>query len=94
MADAERKTKRSEPAGSAPHVVVRSIAFTPAALEVLEALASGIASKTGRKTSVSAVVRAVLRHVDEQPDLTTTLANLVEHEQSHEVVWGKPPRPR
>lgn len=76
------------------HLIVRSIAFTPAALQALEALASRIATMTGRKTSVSAVVRSVLRYVDEQPDAATILASLVEHEQANEVVWGKPPRPR
>ncbi|HXU74133.1 MAG TPA: hypothetical protein VN947_32785 [Polyangia bacterium] len=75
-----------------PHVVVRSIAFTPAALEALEDLASKIAGRTGRKASVSAVVRALLRQAQEIPDVFERLATLVEHEQMNEVVWGKPPR--
>ena len=82
------------PGGSNPHVVVRSIAFTPATLESLEELASSIATRTGRKASVSAVVRALLRHVKDGPDLISKLASLVEHEQTNEIVWGKPPTRR
>jgi len=80
------------PDRSPPHVVVRSIAFTPAALEALEDLAAKIAQRTGRKASVSAVVRALLRNAQEIPDVLQQLATLVEHEQINEVVWGKPPR--
>lgn len=82
------------PNGAPPHVVVRSIAFSPSTLDALEAMAKGVASRTGRKASVSAVVRALLRHVQKGPDLSGTLATLVEHEQSTEIVWGKPPRSR
>jgi hypothetical protein len=80
------------PDRSPPHVVVRSIAFTPAALEALEDFASKIATRTGRKASVSAVVRALLRNAQEIPDVLEKLGSLVEHEQINEVVWGKPPR--
>jgi hypothetical protein len=79
---------------SPANVVVRSIAFTPTALEVLESFAGNIATRIGRKASVSAVVRALLRHAEDTPDLIDRLAALVEHEQSTEVIWGKPPRAR
>jgi hypothetical protein len=83
------------PAGSSPSVVVRSIAFTPAALDALEQLAASIAARTGRKSSASAVVRALLRHVHEIPDVVPKLAALVEHEMTNESLsWGKPPRSR
>jgi hypothetical protein len=78
-----------------PSVVVRSIAFTPAALDALEQLAASIATRIGRKSSASAVVRALLRHVQEIPDADQKLAALVEHELTSEALsWGKPPRSR
>src|SRR5688500_15740148 len=77
-----------------PQVIVRSIAFTAASLEALEALAEKIATRTERRTSVSAVVRALLRHHQRDDELVAKLADLVEHEQRNEVVWGKQPRPR
>jgi hypothetical protein len=80
--------------GSPSHVVVRSIALTPAVLEILESLAADIAGRTTRKPSVSAVVRALLRMTQETPDLRDRLAELVDREQKTEVVWGKPPRAR
>src|SRR6185312_3883479 len=87
--EARRRMAERTPDRPPPHVVVRSIAFTPAALEDL---ASKIAGRTGRKASVSAVVRALLRQAQEIPDVFERLATLVEHEQMNEVVWGKPPR--
>lgn len=93
---AERRTaglmKRSPRGTSPPHVVVRSIAFTPNALATLEVLAAEVTQRTGRKASVSAVVRALLRHTKDVPDVTSKLAALIEHEQANELVWGKPPR--
>jgi uncharacterized protein YigA (DUF484 family) len=81
--------------GSSPSVVVRSIAFTPAALDALEQLAASIAARTGRKSSASAVVRALLRHAQEIPEITAKLSALVEHEATNESLsWGKPPRSR
>jgi hypothetical protein len=77
-----------------PTVVVRSIAFTPSALDALESLAALVASRTGRKSSASAVVRALVRQAQDDPGMAERLAALVEHEQATEVVWGKPPRPR
>lgn len=74
------------------NVVVRSIALTAATLEALEGYASQIAARTGRKASVSAVVRALLRNAQEIPDVLEKLTSLVEHEQVNEVTWGKPPR--
>jgi hypothetical protein len=81
-------------AGPASHIVVRSIAFTPATLEALESLASQVATRTARKPSVSAVVRALLKHARELPDVIDKLSAIVDHEQSTEVVWGKPSRSR
>ena len=77
--------------GSPSHVVVRSIAFTPATLSSLEALAAQIVTRTGRKASVSAVLRALVRHVSEIDEIAPKLAALVEREESNEIVWGKPP---
>jgi hypothetical protein len=77
-----------------PTVVVRSIAFTPSALDALESLAAMIAARTGRKSSASAVVRALVRQAQEDPAMAERVAAMVEHEQATEVVWGKPPRPR
>jgi hypothetical protein len=77
-----------------PTVVVRSIAFTPTALDALEALAATVAARTGRKSSASAVVRALLRHAQDDPVIADRLTALVEHEQTNEVFWGKPARPR
>lgn len=75
---------------SSANVIVRSIAFTAAALDALEELASAIAARSGRKASVSAVVRALLRHAQETPNVMEKLAGLVEQEQARDVVWGKP----
>jgi hypothetical protein len=89
-----RSNSVKRPRRSPPHVVVRSIAFTPNALDELETLAAGIAARTGRKASVSAVVRALLRNAQEVPNILERLGTLVEHERAREVVWGKPPRDR
>ena len=77
------------PDRSPPHVVVRSIAFTPSALEALEDFAATIARRTGRKASVSAVARALLRNAQEIPDVLDKLVSLVEHEQANDLTWGK-----
>jgi len=83
------------PSVPGPHVMVRSIAFTPSALEALEDLTSSIALKTAKKSSASAVVRALLRLAVELPQVTDKLAALIEHEQVNEAVsWGKPPKSR
>ena len=83
------------PSVPGPHVVVRSIAFTPSALDALEDLTSSIAAKTAKKSSASAVVRALLRLASDIPDVTQKLAALIEHEQVNEAVsWGKPPKSR
>jgi hypothetical protein len=83
------------PSVPGPHVVVRSIAFTPSALEALEDLTSNIALKMAKKSSASAVVRALLRLAVDLPEVTERLAALVEHEQVNEAVsWGKAPKSR
>jgi hypothetical protein len=80
---------------SAPHVVVRSIAFTPTALEMLEELTASVAETTGKKSSASAVVRALLRLASELPGVKDKVAALIEHEQVNEAVsWGKQPKAR
>jgi hypothetical protein len=80
------------PQGAPSNVVVRSIAFTPATLAALEALAAEISPRTERKTSVSAVVRALLRYSREIPQIAAKLEELIDKEQSSEVIWGKPTR--
>src|SRR6476620_711353 len=64
--------KRS--AGAPPQVVVRSIAFTQDALEALERLTTTIGARGGRKSSASAVVRALLRHAQDVPEIAEKLA--------------------
>ena len=92
LAGAALVKRPSEPG---PHVVVRSIAFTPTALEALEDLASSVAGTSGKKSSASAVVRALLRLATEIPDVKQKLAALIEHEQVNEAVsWGKAPKTR
>lgn len=88
---AVRMVKRT-PQGTPPNVVVRSIAFTPSTLASLEALAAEISPRTERKTSVSAVVRALLRYSQEIPNIGVKLGDLIEQEQTSEVIWGKPSR--
>jgi Arc/MetJ-type ribon-helix-helix transcriptional regulator len=75
-----------------PQVVVRSIAFTQDALETLEQLAARIGPRMGRKSSASAVVRALLRHAQDLPEIAERLAALIEQEQDN-VSWGRP-RPK
>lgn len=83
------------PSVPGPHMVVRSIAFTPSALEALEDLTSSVALRTAKKSSASAVVRALLRLAADVPHVTDKLAALMEHEQVNEAVsWGKPPKGR
>jgi len=90
-----RGTGMKRPAGPGPSVIVRSIAFTPTALDVLEDLTAGIAVRTGKKSSASAVVRALLRLAVDVPDVKSKLTALIEHEQVNESVsWGKPPKTR
>src|SRR4051794_25739887 len=67
------------PAAPGPSVVVRSIAFTPTALEALEDLTSSLAGESGKKSSASAVVRALLRLAGDIPDVKQKLAALIEH---------------
>lgn len=83
------------PSTPGPHVVVRSIAFTATALEMLEDLTASVGEKSGKKSSASAVVRALLRLAADVPDVRSRVAALIEHEQVNEAVsWGKPPKAR
>lgn len=76
-------------------MVVRSIAFTPTALEMLEELTASVAATTGKKSSASAVMRALLRLAADVPDVKGKLAALIEHEQVNEAVsWGKQSKAR
>ena len=57
---------------------------------------AGIAVRTGKKSSASAVVRALLRLAVDVPEVKSEkLTALIEHEQVNESVsWGKPPKTR
>jgi hypothetical protein len=86
--EAPAQPRRVAGAGQ-PALVVRSIALTPAADATLDRLIAEVSERTGRKTSASAVVRALLRSV-EQRDLVARVAGLIEAElTTGEVVWGK-----
>lgn len=76
-----------------PPLVVRSISLTPAASSALDNLIASGSGQTGRKVSASAVVRALLRMVENQPQLSEAVMAQVQAEiNSGEVVWGKESR--
>jgi hypothetical protein len=77
-----------------PQVVVRSIAFTPEALEALEGLCTTLAARTGKKASASAVVRALIRQYGKDPDIVANVLATIEEEQTSGTVWGKQARSR
>jgi inactivated superfamily I helicase len=82
---ASRKTKqRKEP------LVVRSFTLTPTLDQMLQRLSQEASDHTGWTVSTSAIVRALLRYVEQQPDTwaLSYLFPLVEQELNAGVIWG------
>lgn len=72
-----------------PPLVVRSISLTSAASGALDALIEAASARTGRKISASAVVRGLLRVMEDQ-DLGAQVVAQVEAElNTGEVRWGR-----
>jgi hypothetical protein len=87
-AESSRTAARRAPSEPAP-LVVKSIALTPAALEVLDRLTREVPRAHRRTTSASAIVRALLRYAEQQGAFKV-LGSLIEAEiASGEVVWGR-----
>lgn len=83
---AARKTKPKKEAR-----VIRSFALTPAMGETLRRLRQDASDRLGWTVSESAIVRAILRYVEQQPDswAQSHLFPLVEREIAGGMVWGK-----
>jgi len=82
---AVRKPKRKkEP------FMVRSFTLTPTLDKTLQELSREASDFTGWTVSTSAIIRALLRHVEQQPDTwaRSYLYPLREQELSSGVVWG------
>jgi hypothetical protein len=89
QAKADAPTAPRRPVAEGPPLVVRSVALTPAAQAILEALIAQASSAIGRKASASAVVRALLQWAEHE-HLGAELVRLIAAElQTGEVVWGK-----
>lgn len=87
-AQAKPKPRANLPKASAPKLVVRSIALTPAADDTLARLIDTAGERVGRKVSASSVVRALLEFC-ERKGLDTKIHAAIEAEQNAgTVVWG------
>ena len=77
--------------GPAPEISVKSVSLSPAAEAVLDRLLHEVSvARGGRKTSVSAIVRALIRSVESRSNLARELAAIIESEtETGEVVWGR-----
>jgi len=89
---AKPKPRANLPKPAAPQLVVRSIALTPAADEMLTRLMEAGKERAGRKISASAVVRALLEFC-ERKGVEEKIYSAIEAElNAGTVVWGgRPP---
>ena len=72
-----------------PPLVVRSLSLTSTASDALDALIETAATRTGRKISASAVVRGLLRVVEEQDLGSEVVAQVQAELNAGEVRWGR-----
>jgi hypothetical protein len=80
-----------KPAIEKPAFAVPSLTLTRADEDILEHISNDATDFTGRKISGSAMIRALLRHVDQQGYqwLLSQLRPFIDAEISSGVVWGK-----
>jgi len=82
---ANRKTRqKKEP------IIIQSFSLTPTLDKTLQRLSQEGSDYTGWSISSSAVVRALLRYVEQQPSTwaLSSLFPLIEQELNAGVVWG------
>jgi hypothetical protein len=73
-----------------PQLAVHTVTLTPDVVEVLQRLSSDASDFLGRKVSSSAIVRALVRQIDQQgPPACDALFILVEQEMKDGRIWGK-----
>src|SRR2546422_7906668 len=80
---------RAKPKPKKEPLVVRSFTLTPAMDKTLQCLSQDASDHTGWTVSTSAVVRSILRYVEQQPAswALSYLFPLVEREIQTGVVW-------
>jgi len=87
-AQAKPKPRANLPKPTAPQLIVRSIALTPAADEMIARLMDTARDRIGRKVSASSVVRALLEYCDRK-GLDAKIHAAIEAElNAGTVVWG------
>jgi len=71
--------------------VIHSLTLTPATAATLRRLSTDAADYIGRAVSESAVIRALLRHIEQQPEswVQARIFPFVEKELESGVLWGK-----
>jgi hypothetical protein len=81
---------RSVPKKAKPEFTIHSLSLTHDAEGILRRLSSDASDYIGRAVSNSAIVRALLRQVDQQgPPAADALFIQVEKELKSGVMWGK-----
>lgn len=81
---------RSAPKKAKPQFTIHSLSLTRDAEDILRRLSSDASDYIGRAVSNSAIVRALLRQVDQQgPPAVDALFVQVEKELKSGVRWGK-----
>lgn len=73
-----------------PPLAVHTVSLTPDVVEVLQRLSRDASDFLGRTVSSSAIVRALVRQIDQHgPPAADALFLLVEKEMKGGTMWGK-----
>jgi hypothetical protein len=73
-----------------PPLAVHTVTLTPDVVEALQRLSQDASDFLGRRVSSSAIVRALVRQVDQHgPPAVDALFHLVEKELKEGVFWGR-----
>jgi hypothetical protein len=79
-----------KPPPEQPPLAVHTVTLTPDVVEVLQRLSQEATDFLGRTVSSSAIVRALVRQVDQQgPPASEALFLVVEQEMKEGRLWGK-----
>ena len=72
-------------------LVIRSLTMTPTTAKTLQRLSAAASDYIGRTVSESAIVRALLRHIEQYPAswVQARIFPFVEKELDSGVMWGK-----
>ena len=71
-------------------LIIHSLTLTPATAATLRRLSVDAADYIGRAVSGSAIVRALLRHIEQQPEswVQARIFPFVEKELENGIIWG------